>query len=163
MGKSDPDAGPSEASQAVNMQGGASADEQESGEDGDYEEEEDNSDHEDDDDGDYYGEGEGGGNGGDSSLMEGGEEGAGDKEKTPEEGITKKGKEYICKDCGYKSKHKHCTYQHYREHHTLQSKATCDFCQKEFKNTRYRNSHLNHAHGITQRMLKGEAIVQNPK
>merc|ERR1712111_51834 len=60
--KSDPEAGPSGASQAVNRDGGASED---------Y--------------GDYYGEGEGGDNGADGSMMEGGEEGAGGK------GISKMG------------------------------------------------------------------------
>merc|ERR1712029_662833 len=64
--KSDPEAGPSGASQAVNRAGGASADYAD--ESGDFE-----------DYGDYYGEGEGGDNGADGSMMEGGEEGAGGK------------------------------------------------------------------------------------
>jgi len=66
--KSDPEAGPSGASQAVNRDGGASADYAD--ESGDFE-----------DYGDYYGEGEGGDNGADGSMMEGGEEGAGGKGK----------------------------------------------------------------------------------
>jgi len=65
--KSDPEAGPSGASQAVNRDGGASADYAD--ESGDFE-----------DYGDYYGEGEGGDNGADGSMMEGGEEGAGGKD-----------------------------------------------------------------------------------
>jgi len=68
--KSDPEAGPSGASQAVNRDGGASADYAD--ESGDFE-----------DYGDYYGEGEGGDNGADGSMMEGGEEGAGGKDYNP--------------------------------------------------------------------------------
>jgi len=72
--KSDPEAGPSGASQAVNRDGGASADYAD--ESGDFE-----------DYGDYYGEGEGGDNGADGSMMEGGEEGAGGKVQRDAKGL----------------------------------------------------------------------------
>jgi len=143
--KSDPEAGPSGASQAVNRDGGASADYAD--ESGDFE-----------DYGDYYGEGEGGDNGADGSMMEGGEEGAGGKEKRPE-GIIEVGGHFICLNCGLTFNRKNTADRHFRNLHIPQPKATCHVCQRVFKNLFYRNKHLTGVHGITRKMMKAAASV----
>merc|ERR1712029_1050075 len=141
--KSDPEAGPSGASQAVNRAGGASADYAD--ESGDFE-----------DYGDYYGEGEGGDNGADGSMMEGGEEGAGGKVqlqpvaagsivKSPD-GL------FVCMTCGRQFKDKYVGLRHHRLVHTPQQRAACNIYNKTFLNEFYRNEHRTREHRITVRM-----------
>jgi len=120
--KSDPEAGPSGASQAVNRDGGASADYAD--ESGDFE-----------DYGDYYGEGEGGDNGADGSMMEGGEEGAGGKgvlDFMKESVDPSTGKMYTCSLCGYCSKHRHHCREHMYYKHAEPEHLPCEFCGKIF-------------------------------
>jgi len=125
--KSDPEAGPSGASQAVNRDGGASADYAD--ESGDFE-----------DYGDYYGEGEGGDNGADGSMMEGGEEGAGGKGvlsfmKSLTIQDSKKGRAvngWTCRLCGYFSKHRHHVTEHMYNRHAPPEHLPCDYCGKVF-------------------------------
>jgi len=129
--KSDPEAGPSGASQAVNRDGGASADYAD--ESGDFE-----------DYGDYYGEGEGGDNGADGSMMEGGEEGAGGKDGS---GFVKAGNTFFCQGCNYSSNHKATMKRHIKLKHAPQERATCHMCHKEFRNEYYMKEHLARAPG----------------
>jgi len=141
--KSDPEAGPSGASQAVNRDGGASADYAD--ESGDFE-----------DYGDYYGEGEGGDNGADGSMMEGGEEGAGGKDEQPMAIAKLDNNLHACMKCGYQTNRKGSVVSHYRMKHLPQVPASCDVCQKVLKNTYYRNMHMRVIHGITKEMIKPE-------
>jgi len=127
--KSDPEAGPSGASQAVNRDGGASADYAD--ESGDFE-----------DYGDYYGEGEGGDNGADGSMMEGGEEGAGGK------GIEKVDDSYICLACGKTFKDGSNARKHYRTVHVTNPPINCHICFKIFKHVDSLRRHELRIHGI---------------
>jgi len=140
--KSDPEAGPSGASQAVNRDGGASADYAD--ESGDFE-----------DYGDYYGEGEGGDNGADGSMMEGGEEGAGGKAHI---GIVRIQNEdsimYSCNSCGWAFKDKANAYRHFKIKHLPSVPSVCQICNKTFKNGYYRNMHRSKVHGVNEKMLK---------
>jgi len=138
--KSDPEAGPSGASQAVNRDGGASADYAD--ESGDFE-----------DYGDYYGEGEGGDNGADGSMMEGGEEGAGGKEIEPEgifkteEGI------FVCLNCGYKAKSEwHCK-RHFRIKHMELQESSCPICSKVLKNVYSKTEHMSRVHKMKEKIV----------
>jgi len=142
--KSDPEAGPSGASQAVNRDGGASADYAD--ESGDFE-----------DYGDYYGEGEGGDNGADGSMMEGGEEGAGGKGKR----IAKVDNMHVCLKCGAKYTDHSNANRHYKNKHLPQKPATCDLCQKVFRNAQARDRHLSAAHGITKQMINDVVVAHS--
>jgi len=139
--KSDPEAGPSGASQAVNRDGGASADYAD--ESGDFE-----------DYGDYYGEGEGGDNGADGSMMEGGEEGAGGKDKI----IVNTDGTFICSVChNVYSAHGNAL-RHFREKHMRQTHCDpCHICGKTFTSSssrRAKNDHMWTKHGISVKHLK---------
>jgi len=125
--KSDPEAGPSGASQAVNRDGGASADYAD--ESGDFE-----------DYGDYYGEGEGGDNGADGSMMEGGEEGAGGKGESYLEYLEKTseydgelGRQTVvwkCRVCPYQSAKNSNVIDHVHSRHLEAQKIPCGLCGK---------------------------------
>jgi len=137
--KSDPEAGPSGASQAVNRDGGASADYAD--ESGDFE-----------DYGDYYGEGEGGDNGADGSMMEGGEEGAGGKG-----GFSGAGREQViqfpdgrvrCKVCDKIFKSLVTAQKHFEVQHTEQKKILCSICKRVLNNKYSFRSHVNLKHKI---------------
>jgi len=135
--KSDPEAGPSGASQAVNRDGGASADYAD--ESGDFE-----------DYGDYYGEGEGGDNGADGSMMEGGEEGAGGKDKI----LTNLDGTFTCGICRSNYNAKGNARRHFREKHgdrAFLRPDPCHICRKQFNSIRYTDDHLRTAHGIFSR------------
>jgi len=142
--KSDPEAGPSGASQAVNRDGGASADYAD--ESGDFE-----------DYGDYYGEGEGGDNGADGSMMEGGEEGAGGKEipgnEDPKRYVVESNGQWVCMVCGKKFTQSGSANRHYRIQHTRQEPSQCHVCQQLFKNAYMRDIHRSKYHGITPQMM----------
>jgi len=137
--KSDPEAGPSGASQAVNRDGGASADYAD--ESGDFE-----------DYGDYYGEGEGGDNGADGSMMEGGEEGAGGKGDwlidpcRIQDYIAIHGfgssAIYTCKVCSKTMKLKSKIKRHLYSVHCAPTNEVCPQCSRTFKNKPTLASHL---------------------
>jgi len=140
--KSDPEAGPSGASQAVNRDGGASADYAD--ESGDFE-----------DYGDYYGEGEGGDNGADGSMMEGGEEGAGGKGVHRyssidewKKGYKKVGEPYICLICGKDYTGPVHARNHYTFVHIQRPPSKCDICYKVFKHPNTLRQHNANIHGI---------------
>jgi len=137
--KSDPEAGPSGASQAVNRDGGASADYAD--ESGDFE-----------DYGDYYGEGEGGDNGADGSMMEGGEEGAGGKgEGLPsafeflveaQQGPQGQLGGVRCTICNSWFSRRYNGERHMKIRHMEPDPVTCRFCSKPFRNKYYLDAHI---------------------
>jgi len=136
--KSDPEAGPSGASQAVNRDGGASADYAD--ESGDFE-----------DYGDYYGEGEGGDNGADGSMMEGGEEGAGGKgEQLPDvmiflerSKVDPQGKiDYTCKLCNYTTVHASTARRHMIRKHAQHNVVYCQYCHKACRHIESLTNHM---------------------
>jgi len=138
--KSDPEAGPSGASQAVNRDGGASADYAD--ESGDFE-----------DYGDYYGEGEGGDNGADGSMMEGGEEGAGGKGMPNDSKAAAMswiqpfkdvfGRQmFKCGLCGRVSNDWSNARRHMIVKHMEPTNNPCPFCHAVFQNTYKLNDHV---------------------
>jgi len=148
--KTDPEAGPSGSQQAVSASAsGAGGGSEYADESADFE-----------DYGDYYGDdnGEGGGGAGaDGSMMEGGEDGAGGKEQDEADGITRINGSFICMRCGYKTKYGTTARRHYRTQHLPQKPASCHICQKQFRNSVYRDHHRAQEHGITRKMMKEAA------
>jgi len=158
--KSDPEAGPSGASQAVNRDGGASADYAD--ESGDFE-----------DYGDYYGEGEGGDNGADGSMMEGGEEGAGGKGREdgmlygsgtdPNTGNTMTF--WYCGFCGFRAGHRknkleqHIIVKHGKIPKMPQDELRCAFCAKFFVREPYLLKHQANCLAKAQKTIRN----WNPK
>jgi len=159
--KSDPEAGPSGASQAVNRDGGASADYAD--ESGDFE-----------DYGDYYGEGEGGDNGADGSMMEGGEEGAGGKgvfygtETKRRFSIVQhviansNGLGWSCALCDYSNPHsKNETLNHVVVNHGQNYGVECPHCHRVYKNKQSLASHVSaHCLYVPGRVRKPDVHVQ---
>jgi len=169
--KSDPEAGPSGASQAVNRDGGASADYAD--ESGDFE-----------DYGDYYGEGEGGDNGADGSMMEGGEEGAGGKGKYSGVRLTGNAlrnakptheawdfiqtnrdpgsgkKLFTCLVCGKLSKDRSNAIRHYVVRHGKPANIPCPQCHRVFRNRYDLNKHYSTPTVGYERCIPGEYTDQ---
>jgi len=140
--KSDPEAGPSGASQAVNRDGGASADYAD--ESGDFE-----------DYGDYYGEGEGGDNGADGSMMEGGEEGAGGKGVDEyNKGYMKVDESYMCLTCGKYFTGTVNARNHYTQTHYQGPPMQCAICSKVFKKPDSLRKHNLKIHGSSKKDVK---------
>ena len=82
-----------------------------------------------------------------------------EEEEQPPQGIIKGSEGYICMQCGRKFKDRSSAYRHYKNLHTPVKEAKCHVCEKTFKNAYKRNEHRAKVHGITQMMMKNQAMV----
>ena len=82
-----------------------------------------------------------------------------EEEEQPPQGIVKGSEGYICMQCGRKFNVKSNADRHYRHLHMPVKEAKCHVCEKTFKNACKRNEHRAKVHGITQKMMKNQAMV----
>ena len=84
-----------------------------------------------------------------------------EEEEQPPQGIVKGSEGYICMQCGrkFKIKYRSSAYRHYRNLHMPVKEAKCHVCDKTFKNAYKRNDHRTRRHGITQKMMKNQAML----
>lgn len=73
------------------------------------------------------------------------------------------GGKFKCSSCGRQFRHRSNANKHYRTQHLPVEKATCQVCQKTFKNALQRNAHRVKEHGISAKMMKTDPAAVAPQ